>query len=148
MYFSSPEEPNRKQSMKRQKVFFNDLLALALAGIVSLLFTHGITQFVNFSKKHEQSPVSISMSVVQEEEDKTEEMKSSDDVGSTVIYNQQYNLFVHEKSFKLLRQVTFDIVWDWKRIKLPKVHTTNQSYNSYRDISIYSIPITLCKLLI
>jgi hypothetical protein len=102
---------------------------------------------VNFSKKHEQSPVSISMSVVQEE-DKTEEMKSSDDVGSTVIYNQQYNLFVHEKSFKLLRQVTFDIVWDWKRIKLPKVQTTNQSYNSYRDIPIYSIPITLCKLLI
>lgn len=134
--------------MKRQKVFYNDLLALALAAIVSLLFTHGITQFVNFSKKHEQSPVSISMSVVGEE-GSAEKMTSSRDVSSPVLgCNCGYLLFVHEKSFKLLRQVTFDIVWDWKRIKLPKIHTANENYSSYRDLSTHSIPITLCKLLI
>jgi hypothetical protein len=134
--------------MKRQKVFFNDLLALALAGIVSLLFTHGITQFVNFSKKHEQSPVSISMSVLGEE-DAGETMKPSRDVSSPVVgYNTECNLFVHEKSFKLLRQVTFNIVWDWKRIKLPKIQTTHENYSSCLDISTHSIPITLCKLLI
>jgi hypothetical protein len=134
--------------MKRQKVFYNDLLALALAAIVSLLFTQGITQFVNFSKKHEQSPVSTSMTVTGEE-DNTETMKSSRDVSSPVIgYNLEYNLFVHEKSFKLLRQVTFDIVWDWKRIKLPKARTVNENYSTCRDLSTHSIPITLCKLLI
>jgi hypothetical protein len=134
--------------MKRQKVFYNDLLALALAAIVSLLFTHGITQFVNFSKKHEQSPVSVSM-MVAGDEDHIEVMKSSRDVGSPVIeYNLECNLFVYEKSFKLLRQVTFNIAWDWKRINLPSVYISNENYNTYRDLSAHSIPITLCKLLI
>jgi hypothetical protein len=133
--------------MKRQKVFFNDLLALALAGIVSLLFTHGITQFVNFNKKQEQSPVSVSVSSLENEES-AETVESSRDVGSPVIACKlHYNLFVHERLVKIFRQVAVEIVWDWQRVK-PQFNSPRQFSSRFRDTSSPSIPITLCKLLI
>jgi hypothetical protein len=132
--------------MKRQKVFFNDLLALALAGIVSLLFTHGITQFVNSNKKQDHSAVSASRSVGGV--DTSERIESSRDLNSPVAgFGLECNLFVHEKSVKLLRQAILDIVWDWKRVRLPRFWS-RQEYNQFREISTPSIPITLCKLLI
>lgn len=133
--------------MKRQKVFFNDLLALALAGIVSLLFTHGITQFVNTNKKQEQTLASYCQMSDQSEEE--ENISSSRQVNFPVIgYHFECNLFVHEKPIKILRQVTFDIAWDWKRVKLPRTDSFRRYYNKQTEAWNPSIPITLCKLLI
>jgi hypothetical protein len=135
--------------MKRQKVFFNDLLALALAGIVSLLFTHGITQFVNSNKKQEHSPVSVSQPVASEVDTQSEIFKSSRQVNVPEIsYHIECSVFVHEKLFKLSRQVTFDIAWDWKRIKLPLTHSAQQYYLKLKEVWDPSIPIALCRLLI
>lgn len=130
--------------MKRQKVFFNDLLALALAGIVSLLFAHGITQFVT-NKKYEQTPALASQSL----EDSETSLKSLREVNlPEFAYHIECNLFLHEKPIKLHRQVTFDIAWDWKRIKLPKFDSARQYYYRLTEARNPSIPITLCRLLI
>jgi hypothetical protein len=144
---SSSEDWNIEENMKRQKIFFNDLLALALAGIVSLLFTHGITQFVNSYKKHEQSAVSMikSVDIMGEVSDLSQVVNDVPSMGYGVDLN--CNLFVHERSLKILRQVTFDIAWDWKRVKLPQIHVRHQ-FVKVKEVLNPLIPITLCKLLI
>lgn len=46
--------------MKAEKLFFNNLLALAFACTVSILFAHGITRFINTgSKKHNENVIRL-----------------------------------------------------------------------------------------
>ena len=137
--------------MKRMKVFFNDLLALAFACVISLLFTHGVTQFVySSSKKSNENRLSLTPTTVFNEADVLYLSETTNNYKSPVeaFHNVETGIVNQTESYKTLRAVILNIGIAWKRINSHHCNFTSLYRYNLPDVWSPSICIAQRRLLI